>query len=923
MNYDNFDIWIERERNGRYAVVLYPPSLTDDEYLSEEISSQDLASIWEEFDKNKSTREQLEKVGRVLFNSLFHGNILNKYNLEFGKIRDDDSKGLRIRLFIKDPTMARLPWELLFDPSKNRFLATWIKTPVVRYLRVSDENRGLNILPPLKVLVAIPSFSGLNVVEEERIIRSAFAEMEKKRMVQLEFMTDRVSIVTITNVLKEKGPFHIFHFIGHGCFKKGEDDGYLLVNRDPVGDESDSDALIDVEDLEQLSAEDFADLFQNHSTLKLVVLNSCLGAKASQTKPLSGIVPRLFAREIPAVVAMQYPIMNEAALRFAAQFYGSLCKGYQRGLIDVAVTGARNLMHIKGRSELSFATPVLFMRSDSGAIFDLRIDEPEPELPIGFGLGIEPITLTEGPRDTLLSTLRLFWHRLTDPIRLASDAPRLTALKEVREKNIEVVKQKKQQAGTVDEANTLSKELDEERSEVEKLNKRLSGVVGATLKISRVAITLGLLIFLASTFGLFNLIGIDDFFQRVSSNYLRGEVLGGRSFADDQIRIIMVDKDKQVEGFPNQKRSDDRAFHAQMIDALARAGASVVALDVYPNGPSPWDGPLADSIKRAEQGGTHVILGTKGVNVAGEPLTEIPGVLREVLPDKIGNVESGLILAGFRPAMRAVALGSEISEGPRAQPSGRGAAIAPSFVLQTIRYFNLPPNARPAELSFDRENQTIQLSPDGDHVARSIPVNDNDLLYYFSPANDSILQGVRRSYQGLYARRKEPAALQEFRGKIVIIGYETADDLHYVNGVRQMAGPEIQACVASNILQGISIRRLSKLQNALIILLMGGIGLILQTKPLRRFSIELPFESPVLRKIITIPLPLIVVLLLYLTAIYFIYSRTNWEIDMTYHIAALFVFYWFGNVLHENRHTIMSLVQRPKRSEGEEVVQSA
>lgn len=924
MKYENFDIWIEKERDGRYPVVLYPPSLTDDEYLSEEISSQDLSRIWKEFDKNKTSRAVLEKVGRILFDCLFHGNIKDKFNLEFGKIRDNDSMGLRIRLFIRDPAMAKVPWELLYDSSRNLFLATWIKTPVVRYLRLSDGNSDLKIKPPLKVLVAIPSFSGLNVVEEERIIRTAFAEMERKKLVKVEFMTDRVSTDTIRKKLRDEGPFHIFHFVGHGCFKKAEEEGYLLINRDPVGDESDSDALIEPENLEPLSAEDFADWFQNHTSMKLVVLNSCLGAKASQTKPLSGVVPKLFAREIPAVVAMQYPIIDKAALRFAGEFYGTLCKGYRRGLIDVAITEARHTMRMKGRNELSFATPVLFLRPDSGAIFDLQLDDDKA--PIISAIDLNPINSLNGGTllsglDLLRSGLGLLWHKIADPVRLASDAPRLTALKEAREKNIEVVERKKQQA-TDEESETLSKELEGERYEVARLDKRLSGVPNATLKISRTALALGLLIFLASTFGLFNLAGIDDSFQRVSSNYLRGELLGGRAFGDDHIRVIMVDKEKQIDGFPKPDRKDDRAFHAQMIDGLAAAGASVVAIDIYPNGTSPWDATLADSIKRAEQMGTHVVMGTKGVTASGQPETEIPEVLRDALQDKIGNVQSGLILAGFRPAMRAVALGNEITAGPRAQPSGRDAAIAPSFVLQTIRHFNRPANVPAADPFFDRENLAIKLWSKND-IVRPIPVNDADLLYYFSAANDSTLRSVRHSYQDVYANLKDPGGLREFRGKIVMIGYDTDTDLYYVNGVRQMPGVEIQACVVSNILQGISIRRLSNFQNGLIILLMGAIGFLLQSKPLTRFSISFPFESPVLKKLVTIPLPLLAVLLLYLVAIYFIYSRTSWEIDMTYHIAALFIFYWFGNFVREKRGWLTSLVRKSQSSQSEEVVENA
>jgi len=907
LNYQNFDIWIEKKTDGRYPVVVAPPSLDDDEYLRDDILSPEFSSLMESFDKNKSSREELERVGKHLFECLFRGRVLTRFHNVLGKVLEDDETGVRIRLFIKAPEIAVLPWELLYD--QRRFLATWIKTPVVRYLRISEGNRKLTIKPPIKILVAIPSFSGLKTLDEERIVKSAFADLERKNLVKLVFMTDRVSHETIKNKLRDEGPFHVFHFIGHGCFKKDEDDGYLLVNRDPTGPD-DVEFLVDVEKLEQLSAEEFADLFQNHLTMKLIVLNSCLGAKLSSVRPLSGVVPRLFGREIPAVVAMQYPVLDAAAARFAAEFYGSLCKGYQRGLVDVAVTNARNNMRSgKLRHDLSFAASVLFMRSDSGVIFHLPLDEP-------VNNSVRSVeTADERPAPGGAGSLRTAFQAAASQIQLVSDAPRLTAVKEAQGKNIEVVEKLKSQATTIDEHKALDEELQAEKSEFEKLERQLSGVFKATARISRAALVLGAFIFFASTFGLFNVVGIDDTFQRVSSNYLRGELLGGRSFADDHIRVIVLDENTPpVNGVPSKNRIDDRRFHAEMIDALAQAGASVVAIDIYPNAESKdWDAGLADAIKRAEDLGTHVIIGTKGVTPSGQPMSNIPPVLREALGDKIGNVEAGRIFAGFVPAMKAVALGTEITEGPRAQMSDRNAAVAPSFVLQVIRYFRLPKDARAADISFDREARRVNLIGHNNDIG-SIPVNDDAMLYYFSPANEDILAGVRRPYQQVYADLKKPGALDEFRNRIVMIGYRSDQDVHYVNGVRQMPGVEIQACVASNIFQRISLRRLSAVQNALIIVLMMGIGLLLQTKPMHRFSIKLRrFESPVLRRLITIPVPLLVVVALYLTAIYFIYSRTNWEIDMTYHIAALFAAYWFGNFLREKRYLAAKVQPKPEK----------
>ena len=473
LDYDNFNIRIENKREKRYPVYVWTSSGSISQHLCDNI----LSAEWEEkfacFDQNKCSREELKEVGTHLFNCLFRDTVLNRFNAELGKVEDNESKGLRIRLIIEATEIADLPWELLYDPDpvRNRFLATWTKTPVTRYLTVSPGNRQLTIDPPVRVLVAIPGFTGLKVEREEQIVRAAFADLEKKKLVELEFMKTPVAKKSILKRLAEGPPFHIFHFIGHGCFKRGEDEGYLLVN--PAGSGEDSDvaskppkqiasdwlcgedfAELFLDDaLEWLSAELFAELFANHPSMKLIVLNSCQGAKVSSTRPLAGVVPRLFGREIPAVVAMQYPISDTAALRFSESFYHSLCNGYERGLIDVAITSARHWMRIEEENKLDFVTPVLFMRSDSGAIFNLK--EKEPTVPTNVA-------------GEVMSQADKLWRGVTDPLRLLNDAPRLSAVgKAQRDANeaVEVLikEKKKKLEDQKREIAALERELEEGR----------------------------------------------------------------------------------------------------------------------------------------------------------------------------------------------------------------------------------------------------------------------------------------------------------------------------------------------------------------------------------------------------------------------------------------------------------------------------
>ena len=66
--------------------------------------------------------------------------------------------GLRLRLRLTDtPELAELPWEFLYDPRLNRFLAQSRRTPLVRYLDLPDPPHPLGVEGPLRLLVMISS----------------------------------------------------------------------------------------------------------------------------------------------------------------------------------------------------------------------------------------------------------------------------------------------------------------------------------------------------------------------------------------------------------------------------------------------------------------------------------------------------------------------------------------------------------------------------------------------------------------------------------------------------------------------------------------------------------------------------------------------------------------------------------------------
>ena len=78
-----------------------------------------------------------EQVGDELFRTVFQGELLKAFQGCLAKARG--GPGLRIRLRLNDvPQLAGLPWEYLYDAEGRGFLALSGRTPVVRYLELSE-----------------------------------------------------------------------------------------------------------------------------------------------------------------------------------------------------------------------------------------------------------------------------------------------------------------------------------------------------------------------------------------------------------------------------------------------------------------------------------------------------------------------------------------------------------------------------------------------------------------------------------------------------------------------------------------------------------------------------------------------------------------------------------------------------------------
>ncbi len=189
----------------------------------------------------------------------------------------------------------------------------------------------------------------LDVAGEEKLIREALAKHIQTGQIELDVLPE-ATIRNINQKLREK-PYNVFHFIGHGVFENNQ--GFM--------------ALVDGDGKAKLlNDEGFANLFLGNRNLGLAVLNSCQGATVSSNQVFAGIAPNLVRRGIPAVIAMQYSILDSTAKLFADEFYRTLALGWP---VDAAIQTTRNAISIEvGLDRPDFATPVLYMRAKDGMI---------------------------------------------------------------------------------------------------------------------------------------------------------------------------------------------------------------------------------------------------------------------------------------------------------------------------------------------------------------------------------------------------------------------------------------------------------------------------------------------------------------------------------------------------------------------------
>jgi tetratricopeptide (TPR) repeat protein len=370
MKYLDFDLIIEKSPDGYVARVFNSPAGQASATFSEPFSDLEVENFLLRVGRTRHAVRRIESpemtsaklFGGKLFNEVFAGEVRGCLRSSLDEAGRQNA-GLRVRLHLTQaPALADLPWEFLYNPGMNRFLGLSVETPVVRYLELPERIRPIAVRPPLRVLLMISSpsdYPQLDVERESSKMREALAEIEQRGLVVVE----RLESATLSELQRRlrQQEYHIFHFVGHGGFDNQAEDG-LLVLEDPETRGR------------RVSAQFLGTLLHDHRPLRLAVLNACEGARASRADPFAGTAQSLVQQGVPAVIAMQFEVTDEAAICFTREFYAAIAGGYP---VDAALAEARKAIFAEV-SEIEWGTPVLYMRAPDGKLFDVEpVSEPD------------------------------------------------------------------------------------------------------------------------------------------------------------------------------------------------------------------------------------------------------------------------------------------------------------------------------------------------------------------------------------------------------------------------------------------------------------------------------------------------------------------------------------------------------------------
>lgn len=280
----------------------------------------------------------------------------------------------RLRIMLETTTETRnflaVPWELLVLPIRGEsetgaagedFLLQDANVSLIRQVRGAGQQTTPQLTQPLAVQAFLAEpMSGMVPIESVST-RTALAQALSAEVAAAAWYAGAGTLAALTERLRVSRP-QILHLLCHG-----EESGTGYGTR--------HDLIFTHEDgcMQRVSAFDLAPILSLAPQLQLVVLQACHSgtvpranapeSTATQSegerRTIESIALTLVRQGVPAVVAMQGEVGQEAAGAFVRVLYAELAQG---GSLDRAVAASRTAMRV-ARGVVDWSLPVVYQGS--------------------------------------------------------------------------------------------------------------------------------------------------------------------------------------------------------------------------------------------------------------------------------------------------------------------------------------------------------------------------------------------------------------------------------------------------------------------------------------------------------------------------------------------------------------------------------
>ncbi len=279
----------------------------------------------------------------------------------FFEFNDAYHRQARLTLCLHPSAAAlyRLPWEYLHDGSD--FLCLGGRLLVNRLPEGMGELAPPETAPPLRILVVIAGPDDqheLDVEQELAVITDALDDAQRGGLVSLEIL-DYATLPALQDALS-RSDTHVLHYTGHGSYREEQAKGCLCFETDEGK-------------THLVSADDLRPLLVGERDLRLVVLSACQSAQTSGLDAFDGVATGLLQADVPAVLAMQFSILDDSAIELARVFYTELARGQAPSQALLATRLAMRTLDQNREPDqrrFDWGVPALYLRAQGMRLID-------------------------------------------------------------------------------------------------------------------------------------------------------------------------------------------------------------------------------------------------------------------------------------------------------------------------------------------------------------------------------------------------------------------------------------------------------------------------------------------------------------------------------------------------------------------------